>query len=371
MNPQLRTEFATSLCEDPRGAVEELRSQLSVYPSSGLLFFCSAKYDLVALGAALHEHFPGVVVGCTSAGQLSPKGFQLSGIAAVGLSSEELTMTPFLIHPLKSCEKHVAEIARKIREENRSTLRRRSFGLLLIDGLSMAEEQLTAMLYQSLGNTPIIGGSAGDDLAFSKTFVYSEGQFISDAALFILFETTLPFRTLKFQHFIPTEKKLVITAADPERRIVYEINGAPAVEAYAELLGCEPGALGSGIFSANPLMLKIHDEYYVRSIQRTNPDGSLTLFCAIEEGLVLTIGKGVDALEIVEAALLKAQEQFMPALIIGCDCILRRLELEKVNSADAIGGVFAAHKVFGFSTYGEQYNSIHVNQTFTGVAIGG
>jgi hypothetical protein len=26
--------------------------------------------------------------------------------------------------------------------------------------------------------------------------------------------------------------------------------------------------------------------------------------------------------------------------------------------------------VVGFSTYGEQYNGIHVNQTFTGVAIG-
>jgi len=26
--------------------------------------------------------------------------------------------------------------------------------------------------------------------------------------------------------------------------------------------------------------------------------------------------------------------------------------------------------VIGFATYGEQFNSMHVNQTFTGIAIG-
>jgi hypothetical protein len=30
----------------------------------------------------------------------------------------------------------------------------------------------------------------------------------------------------------------------------------------------------------------------------------------------------------------------------------------------------AQNRVFGFSTYGEQYNGLHLNQTFTGVAIG-
>jgi hypothetical protein len=29
-----------------------------------------------------------------------------------------------------------------------------------------------------------------------------------------------------------------------------------------------------------------------------------------------------------------------------------------------------ANKVIGFATYGEQYNGMHVNQTFTGVALG-
>ena len=32
--------------------------------------------------------------------------------------------------------------------------------------------------------------------------------------------------------------------------------------------------------------------------------------------------------------------------------------------------MFAANNVIGFSTFGEQFQAMHVNQTFTGAAIG-
>jgi len=35
----------------------------------------------------------------------------------------------------------------------------------------------------------------------------------------------------------------------------------------------------------------------------------------------------------------------------------------------ALSDILANNRVVGFSTYGEQFNSIHVNQTLTGVAI--
>jgi hypothetical protein len=45
--------------------------------------------------------------------------------------------------------------------------------------------------------------------------------------------------------------------------------------------------------------------------------------------------------------------------------------MEERHIDKAIGSLMAENHVFGFSTYGEQYNSLHVNQTFTGVALGG
>jgi hypothetical protein len=36
----------------------------------------------------------------------------------------------------------------------------------------------------------------------------------------------------------------------------------------------------------------------------------------------------------------------------------------------AAGKVLDAVDFFGFSTYGEQFNGVHVNQTLTGIALG-
>jgi hypothetical protein len=71
----------------------------------------------------------------------------------------------------------------------------------------------------------------------------------------------------------------------------------------------------------------------------------------------------------MEAALRALSEPVAPVAILGCDCILRRLEVENTQSMRAMSRLLAAHDVIGFNTYGEQFNSVHVNQTFTGVAI--
>jgi hypothetical protein len=55
--------------------------------------------------------------------------------------------------------------------------------------------------------------------------------------------------------------------------------------------------------------------------------------------------------------------------ILACDCILRRMEALEKQMYGAVSAVLRDHKVTGFSTYGEQWNSMHVNQTMTGVAI--
>ena len=59
-----------------------------------------------------------------------------------------------------------------------------------------------------------------------------------------------------------------------------------------------------------------------------------------------------------------------PSLVIGCDCILRRLEMGQKGLVDDVAAIMRRHNVVGFSTYGEQFRGMHVNQTFTGIAFG-
>jgi hypothetical protein len=119
------------------------------------------------------------------------------------------------------------------------------------------------------------------------------------------------------------------------------------------------------------VVVRVGGQYFVRSIARMNDDDSLTFFCAIDEGIVLTIAQGVDMVENLRQAFDQVHAAMgVPQLVLGCDCVLRRLETERAGTKDQIGQIFTDNNVIGFATYGEQFNAMHVNQTFTGLAIG-
>lgn len=369
--PRLSVRQGYSTNVDIDEGVRELASQIWQPKSKICLVFFSDEYDHQKLAQALREHLPGPIVGCTTAGQLSSVGFQRGGLSGVSFASDELIAVPYLIHPLSSLVEQMVTIAADVKDKI-DHMKMTAFGLLLVDGLSTKEELLTAALYRALGDVPIVGGSAGDMLKFKKTFVYHNGELLSDAALFTLFLTSLPFHVFKHQHFLPTTSRLVVTEAEPNERLVKEINGELAVDAYARLIGVPVNKLNGTVFSQHPLMIRIRDDYYVRSIAGVEPNGFLKLYCAINVGLVLTIGKGHSIQEGFERNLLQIKKHIgEPTVIIGCDCIYRRLEMEAQGIDKNIGQLFAKNNIFGFSTYGEQFNSVHVNQTFTGVAIGG
>lgn len=62
--------------------------------------------------------------------------------------------------------------------------------------------------------------------------------------------------------------------------------------------------------------------------------------------------------------------RFRRTLVYDCDCILRNLEFQRKDLRDFVAGILEENHVVGFSTYGEQFHGMHVNQTLTGVAIG-
>ncbi|WP_044560721.1 FIST C-terminal domain-containing protein, partial [Azospirillum sp. B4] len=121
-----------------------------------------------------------------------------------------------------------------------------------------------------------------------------------------------------------------------------------------------------------PVVVRVGGQYHVRAIQKVNPDNSLTFLCAIDEGLVLTVARGIDMVENLHELFRRLEREIggRPEAIVGFDCVLRNLETEQRNLKAAVSDLFVAHHVTGFCTYGEQYMSMHVNQTFTGVAIG-
>jgi hypothetical protein len=162
-----------------------------------------------------------------------------------------------------------------------------------------------------------------------------------------------------------------VTAADPATRVVTEINAEPAAEEYARIAGLDLGQLTPLAFAEYPVMVRVGGDWYVRSIARMNPNGSLTFFCAIDEGIVLTLARREDiAANLAQLFDLIRAEIGSPQLVVGFDCVLRRLEAENRQLKHELNNIMAANKVIGFCTYGEQFGAMHVNHTFTAVAFG-
>jgi len=375
MAESLQVKIAHSVEPDAQKAVAELVDQFDSTPCDLLIFFCSVHYDLDCLATEIRNNFTCQLIGCTTAGEISSKnGFQKNGIVAAAIHSSKLQVHPYLIENISTFNINEATaLSNTIRADLQlqSLAYQPMFGFLLIDGLSSAEEKTAALLYSTLDKTPLFGGSAGDDLAFEKTYIYFDGKFRQNCALLTLFETTLPFHIFKTQHLIPTDKKLVITGTIPGKRCITEINGYPAAPEYARIIDKDLNELNPAVFSKHPLLLKVGGEYYIRTIVRSNADGSLSLYCDIDNGLVVSIAKSDNLVENIKTTLSDALSSVPnPRFILGCDCIARKLELEDENLLDKNKALFSKCSFLGFSTYGEQFNSIHVNQTFTGVIIG-
>ncbi|WP_255573539.1 MULTISPECIES: sensor domain-containing diguanylate cyclase [Cryobacterium] len=182
-------------------------------------------------------------------------------------------------------------------------------------------------MQNGLGRIPVLGGSSGDGMQFTETRVCADGAFRTGSAVLVLISTMLPFRTFKTDHFVPTDDRVVVTRADADRRVVYEIDGRPAAEAYAQLVGVPVAELTVQHYAECPMVVMIAGTKYLRAIRSANADGSLTFYCAIEEGLVLRAARGVGLAEKLEDTFVEIETAIgRPQLVMGCDCILRKVE---------------------------------------------
>lgn len=177
--------------------------------------------------------------------------------------------------------------------------------------------------------------------------------------------------TFSTRHFTSTERRAVVTAADPATRTVMKIDALPAAEGYARLVGVDAGQLAPDFFSSHPVVVRIGGADHSRAIQKANPDGSLTFYCAIEEGVVLRAAIRGNLAADLDAAFAHVHHRLgSPSLVLACDCILRNLEITQSGIRERVAETFRQNNAVGFSTYGEQMRGVHVNQTLTGIAFG-
>jgi hypothetical protein len=367
-------QILKSISTDACVAVKEIKSKITIDNIESIIFFCSSHYDLNHVSKQLNNNFDCLVMGCTTAGEISDQ-FHTNSIVALVLSSQSFATHSSLINNIQNFNlSNAMQIATNIESDlkfNEHFSTKKMFGFLLTDGMSLTEEKITSILFKAMGDITIIGGSAADDLDFKQTYIFYSNAFQNNKSIFMVIEVKDEFEAFRLQHFEPTDKELITTEVDFEQRIVKEIDGRPAADAYAEINNLNPNNLTSLDFAMFPLMLNVANEWYIRSISSVLPDKSLQFHCAIDAGLPLCIATGKDIIGKLRDKIEMLEEKYERIdFTLGCDCILRRLEIENKGYTKEIEALLARINFVGFNSYGEQFNGLHFNQTLVGVVVG-
>ncbi|MEL6100595.1 MAG: FIST N-terminal domain-containing protein [Pseudomonadota bacterium] len=353
-------------------AVREAMAAIDTSKSCFILAFIPAGLDVHLTVEALNVYSDGVpIFGCTTAGQITPNGYETNALMLLAFPKNNFRCASILFDPLSPFdETEVALKAQRGTARFRHTAGWNRLGLIFSDGVSTQEDVLISTLETVLDDFPIFGGSAGDGLKFEETFVLQKGRAYKNAAVLLLIETNLRFQGLGFDHFLPKGSPLVITGADPDKRLVYEINGSPAALEYARLVGCDVKDLSPQVFAENPLLLELNEKHYVRAISDATDCNALSFLAAIDDGLIMTLGEGQEILETLENGLdLQDKADVPPDFILGFDCVLRKLEIEQKQLQRPVSEILSRRRVLGFNTFGEQQFGLHMNQTFVGIAF--
>lgn len=361
-----------SRSKNPITAVKEALSSIDLSATTFLLAYIPSHLDLEILSSALEENGDGVAVfGCTTAGQITDLGYEDDALLIIAFSRAHFRCASVLISPINPVSlSGIAEAVGQTAEKFSHTATWSRFALVMADGLCKQEDTLLAAVETILPEVPVFGGSAGDGLSFEKTHVLHGGKVHTNAGLLILIETNLSFVGLGFDHFLPTDHRLVVTKAIPDERVVCEFNGSPAATEYARVIGYEPEALSPEVFAENPLLVRNRSSFHVRAVQQVVDETCLAFLSAIDDGLIMTLGKGAEILETLGSELgVTDPAKRSPVFILGFECILRKLEFEQKELSRQVSEILINSNVFGFSTYGEQHRGVHVNQTFVGVAF--
>lgn len=358
-------------------AIREMRDQLDQPGLVLAALYFDAALGAEAVDAALRREWPdGPVIGCTGWGHISSLGLEAATISGFSLAAPDfVAVADHLDHTadLKPdlCWTRLRRLAGRLEQARAGANPANSFAMLLMGGNSRNEERFVNTVYGALGGINLIGGTASRVAAQDSCWVVHDGTVRHDSALVALIRTELPFTLFSTHHFQGTGERLVITGASAAERLVTEINGEPAADEYARLIGVSLEEFRNRLYIERPIAVKIGDQYYLRSIERVNPDGTLLFACALEVGMTLHLTEPGSMAAQLEGEFGRIRELVgPPALMIAMDCAHRRLSLTSNNEREAVSRLLAEHRAVGFGSYGEQFNRTHLNHTLTGVAIG-
>src|SRR5512145_2511909 len=101
----LSVKTGFSRARDAETAAKELAEQIAQPEAAATIVFVSPEYDLAVLGPALARRLPGPLVGCTTAGEITPGGYATGTLTGLTLQSSALEAHALSLTPLAAASR--------------------------------------------------------------------------------------------------------------------------------------------------------------------------------------------------------------------------------------------------------------------------
>ena len=325
-----------------------------------LLVFGSADW-LQRVAGPLAETCPKALrMGCTTAGEISGDGVTdgTCVITAVRLDRCTAVQVSTPLAGMADSADAGRRLARQLPAEGLRAV------IVLGQGVAINGSALIVGMADVLGpQIPITGGLAGDNAAFTETWVLNQSGVHRDQLVCVgIYGAALQFSHGSFGGWSPFGPARKVTRC--EHNVLYELDGEPALDVYKRYLGEHARDLpASGLLFPFAMLGSDHTEIgLIRTILGVDEaSGSLTLAGEIDpQGYLRLMHAGTDALvEGAEAAAQAAREMQSgdgQGLALLVSCVGRKLVMggRVDEEIEAVADVFGQGAcIAGFYSNGE------------------
>lgn len=216
-------------------------------------------------------------------------------------------------------------------------------------------------------NIPLVGGTAWEDT------VACNGKVYNNACVYMFLKNTSgKIKAYKENLYgvHPAGYRHVATKVDPTRSALFELDGKPVQEVYAETLGIPQKDL-AGQTIMNPLGRVIGNEVYLLSLKEEIENQGFTCYKKVNHMDIITVMELKDMTSIINGTINQIRGDFSKISgMFSVNCIFRHVLFEQKNyETEYLNMMNALGTHAGLYGLGEHYNTQHVNQTMSGFAF--
>ena len=371
---------ANNSIADTASAIDQLLGDLEAGDAELTLVFYGVSHDDQIIARALDRATGARGVAGTTAGELNCSGFSHDSLTGISFHGEGVRASVEMIPQLHQLSLvpivHLPDkLVRGIGRTKKQLDPTRHLWLFMVDGLSGKEGLLTPFFMQAAPRIGLVGASLGDDEQFNEAHIAHHGRVYRDAAAAILLEYDGPFVAFKHTHMELTDRQVEVTKVSGGGRLLEQLDGQVSQVAYAAALGIDPSEVTQTLVSKYPLGYRFRGRPFPVSILQVHNDGAFRLGSSVQYGEQLNILEPDHLIDRTRESLQEVVSQLTDnghkaEAMLLFHCLARFIEAKEQDGTDALAEALCQVPVCGLNTYGEQYETMHMNHSLTGVIFG-